>query len=302
MKAAQVYIPEPEMINTLERAKSEIVKYFQHAGQRVYRVHELEDVLMENRGHWQLAQRVHIEDFFEFLLRHSKLQTIHLKSSSYPELVRYAWGELSPYQIALSRKEFAYLSHATAMYLHKLTHHKNKILYVNAEQSPKPQSGSLAQEGINRAFARKQRKSNLIYRHKDWTFVFLEGKSTGRLGVEALRGPSGELLEVTGLERTLIDIVVRPLYAGGVSQVLAAYRAAKSKLSIDRLLKMLKKLDYLYPYHQAIGFYMSRAGYPAAHYEKLQKLGLKFDFYLAHEMATTIYDPYWRLHYPKGLH
>lgn len=95
--------------------------------------------------------------------------------------------------------------------------------------------------------------------------------------------------------------MVRPSYAGGVSQVLAAYGAAKTKLSVNLLIKMLKKLDYLYPYHQAIGFYMSRAGYPAGHYEKLQKLSVKFDFYLAHNMAATAYDPDWRLHYPKGL-
>jgi len=139
----------------------------------------------------------------------------------------------------------------------------------------------------------------LIYQYNNWTLVFLEGKNTARLGVVNRRGPSGELLEVTGLERTLIDIVVRPSYAGGISQVLAAYKAAKTKLSVDLLLKTLKRLDYLYPYHQAIGFYMSRAGYSAAHYEKLRKLSVKFDFYLAHNMGPTAYDPYWRLYYPN---
>jgi hypothetical protein len=187
------------------------------------------------------------------------------------------------------------------MHLHRLTHRHERTIYVNAEQSTKPQSGSLTQDGIDRAFAREQRQSNLIYQHRNRTFVFLQGKYTARLGVVDRRGPSGELLEVTGLERTLIDIVVRPSYAGGISQVLAAYRAAKTKLSVDLLLKTLKKLDYLYPYHQAIGFYMSRAGYPAAHYEKLRKLSVQFDFYLAHNMAARAYDPYWRLYYPKEL-
>ncbi len=260
----------------------------------------MEQVLTENRDPWQLAQRVHIEDLIEFLLRNTKLQAIHLKSNSYPEIIRFAWGDVSPYQIALSRKDGAYLSHATAMSLHKLTHQK-KTIYVNAEQSPKPQSGSLTQEGIDRAFARKQRQSNLIYQHKNWQFVSLEGENTGRLGVADLRGPSGELLEVAGLEQTLIDIVVRPSYAGGICQVLAAYKAAKTNLSIDRLLKTLKRLDYLYPYHQAIGFYMHRAGYAKVQYSKLQELNVKFDFYLARNMVATAYDPYWRLYYPKGL-
>jgi hypothetical protein len=289
------------MKSTLERAKRAVTTYFQNAARRVYRVRDLEQALAQNRDHWQLAQRTRIEDFIEFLLRNTKLQAIHLKSNSYPEIVRYAWGEVSPYQMALSRRDGAYLSHATAMSVHELTHQRERTIYVNAEQSPKPQAGSLTQDGIDRAFAREQRYSNLIYQYKNWTLVFLEGKNTARLGVLSRRGPSGELLEVTGLERTLIDIVVRPSYAGGTSQVLAAYKVAKTKLSVDLLLKTLKKLDYLYPYHQAIGFYMSRAGYPAAHYEKLRKLSVQFDFYLAHNMAATAYDPYWRLYYPKEL-
>lgn len=289
------------MTSTLERAKPEIVRFFHDGGERAYRIGELEGFLAENRDHWQLAHRVRIEDFLEFLLQNSKLQAIHLKSNNYPALVRYAWGEDSPYQIALSRKDGAYLSHVTAMFLHKLTEQNKNTIYVNAEQSPKLQSGYLTQQGIDRAFARKQRKSNLIYHYKNWRFVFLEGKNTGRLCVQALRGPSGELLEVTSLERTLIDIVVRPSYAGGISQVLAAYGAAKTKLSVDLLLKTLKNLDYLYPYHQAVGFYMQRACYPVADYLKLRKRGMKFDLYLAHNMAGTAYDPYWHLYYPKDL-
>jgi hypothetical protein len=203
--------------------------------------------------------------------------------------------------MALSRKDGAYLSHATAMYLHKLSLQHERTIYVNAEQSPKPQSGSLTQDAIARAFAREQRRSNLIYQYKNWTLVFLEGKYTAGLGVVDQSGPSGELLQVTGLERTLIDIVVRPSYAGGISQILGAYKAAKAKLSVDLLLKTLKKLDYLYPYHQAVGFYMAGAGYPAAQYEKLRKVSVRFDFYLAHNIAATAYDPYWRLYYPKEL-
>jgi hypothetical protein len=143
------------MKSTLERAKRAIAEYFQNAARRAYRVRDLEQALTDNRHHWQLAQRTRIEDFTEFLLQNTKLQAIPLESNRYPPIVRYAWGEVSPYQIALSRKEGAYLSHATAMYLHKLTHQHERTMYVNAEQSPKPQSGSLTQDGIARAFARE---------------------------------------------------------------------------------------------------------------------------------------------------
>lgn len=103
------------------------------------------------------------------------------------------------------------------------------------------------------------------------------------------------------MERTLIDIAVRPAYAGGVYQALAAYRGAFGKVSAPTLLATLKRLHYIYPYHQAIGFYMQRAGYAAKQYERLKELGLRFDFYLAHDIREPDYSPEWRLFYPKGL-
>lgn len=186
--------------------------------------------------------------------------------------------------------------------LHDLTKPSTKTIYLNVEQSAKPSSqGSLTQDGIRRAFSGKQRQSNLIYNYKSMSVVMISGKNTNRLGVEQIVGPASEALQITNLERTLIDTVVRPTYAGGVSQILKAYRAAKDRMSVDPLLTILKNLDYVYPYHQPVGFLMQKASYPEPSYSKLRELGLEHDFYLTHGLQQPEYSKDWRLFYPKDL-
>src|SRR5262249_7820954 len=154
------------------------------------------------------------------------------------KLTRYSWGKTSIYELAQSLHSNAYLSHATAVALHALTNLNPKTIYLNAEQTPKPASHSaLTQHGIDLAFSRKQRESQMSYGSDGWSITVINGKNTGPLGVQELEGPSGERLRVTNLERTLIDIVVRPTYAGGIFQVLEAYRGARERpFSTNRLL------------------------------------------------------------------
>lgn len=242
-------------------------------------------------------------DFISFLTKHTDLRACQFRSAAYGhKIVRYSWGKASFLDLAMAIKPRGYFCHATALTFHGLAALGHKIIYMNVEQSPKESdAGSLTQEGIARAFSGKQRHSNLIYKYDATSVVMISGKNTSHLGVEKIHGPESEILPVTNLERTLIDIVVRPAYAGGPSQVLAAYRAAKGRVSVERLLTILKKLGHVYPYHQSIGFLMDEAGFPTKDCAKLRDLGLHFDFYLAHGMKQPRYSQEWHLFYPREL-
>jgi hypothetical protein len=288
----------------LQIAKPDIVKAFKKAGKRVFWPSDISRILEENRAFWRLAQNTTTAKFLDFLLDKTDLHLEYLEPVNHPNvsgISRYVWKQASAYEIAVSMKHEAYLCHGTAMFLHGLTEQIPARIYVNSEQSPKSNSGHLTQEGINRAFAGKQRESQFIFKFGVSEALLLWGKNTGQLGVVDLEY-SGTTLRVTGLERTLIDIAVRPSYAGGVFQVLEAYRAAKDRVSVGTLIATLKKINYVYPYHQAIGFYLQKAGYSRSQYGRLQSIGLNYDFYLAYGLKEKEYNPDWRLFFPKSLH
>src|SRR5262249_35766427 len=127
----------------------------------------------------------------------------------------------------------------------------------------------------------------------------LNGKNTGRLGVTTLEGTR---LSVTDIERTLIDIAVRPVYSGGVQEVAHAYEIAEGKFSVNRLVAYFRKLNYTYPYHQIIGYYMDRSqAYSETQLGLLSQFDMDFDFYLTHQMKEIDYVEKWRLFVPKGF-
>lgn len=290
------------MPSRLKGAIHKIEAYFEKSPNHVYTNQDLRTILAQQRLEWDLAQSTTAKRFVDFLLENTPLRKVLLSSETYKTFERYEWGEASPHLLALSIKKGSYLSHATAVYLHALTDQIPKTVYVNHEQTIKPKpSGALSQASLDRAFAHSQRRSNYVLKHDSWQIVLLSGKNTARLGVIDLLGQRNEPLQVTSLERTLIDIVVRPDYSGGVYQILQAYKSAKDKMSVNVLMAHLKKLDYMYPFHQAIGFYMQTAGYETARWERLKALPIKFDFYLAHDIGEKAYDSSWRLFFPKGF-
>jgi predicted transcriptional regulator of viral defense system len=289
------------MLNKLERAKVMIRGYLDSYPGGVFTDADVLKILNGNRRKWDLGTSVSDQAFSRFLVEQLGLRVVDLLSEEYRSLQRYGWQDFSPYLMALSIRPRAYLSHGTAVFLHGLNDQIPKTIYVNQEQSEKPRGGGLTQENLNLAFSRRQRTSRHIYSFDSYRAVLLSGKYTAAYGVVARRGPKREELPVTNIARTLVDIAVRPAYAGGIVQVLEAFRGARGRVKGIDLVRVLRRLNHVYPYHQAIGFLMERAGHPAEEWQKLRHLGAKYDFYLLHGMRGAVYDPKWRLFFPEGF-
>jgi predicted transcriptional regulator of viral defense system len=267
----------------------------------VYLQAELRKLLQKSRAELELPASFRPSQFIDLLTEEGLLRRVTL-TSSHSELVRYIRPGASAYSVGLSIRNGSYLSHSSAMILHHLTGQIPKTIFVNKEQSPKSNDpDSLTQAGIDRAFKSAGRVSTYTFRYEDVDFLLLSGKSSGRLEVSDFEVRSGELVAATKLERTLIDIAVRPNYAGGIHEVTRAYAAAKHLVSINLLLATLKKLDYVYPYHQAIGFYMERAAYSKEQLDKIRTLPRNWSFYLTYDMKDPQFDSAWSIYYPQGF-
>lgn len=196
-----------------------------------------------------------------------------------------------------------YYTHLSAMYFHNLLDDQPQSLYFNYEQQSRPGTGNLEQGRIDNAFKKKQRVTKSRTKYDGKEFWLLNGKQTGDYGVITLKAFDNIDIRVTDLERTLIDVAVRPAYAGGVKSVLEAYRIAQPKVSVPKLLSTLRSINYVYPYHQSIGFYMEAAGnYTIENLNEFLNIRpLDYDFYLDYEIKSPAYSSRWKIYYPQDL-
>ncbi len=290
------------MATRLSIARPDIVTTFDGLSSRILRQNEIGRVLETNRTNWRLAQSTTLNRFIKYLIESTKLKKLSLPLPHRSETL-YLWGDVSPFVVASHAKPGAYLCHYTAMHLHGLTDQVPETIYANFEQRALPPSTSPpTQASIDSAFRRPQRLTTNICPLWDKRLCMVNGKHTGRLGVEEKKDESGMPYSITGIERTLIDITVRPAYAGGVSEVMEAYRRAADRVSLNKLSATLKKMEFVYPYEQAIGFYLERSGaYEKSRIELFRAHPFELDFYLTYAMKKPEHSSRWRIFYPAGL-
>ena len=286
----------------LARKNKHFQECFKDRGKRAFSIPDLKKIFREKADEWKIPRKTKFEEFLNHLLENKILEQIEIELPKENLLNKYIFDEPSIFEIAASIKSKSYLSHYTAMYLHGLTDNLPKTIYTNTElkMTKNFNSKELDQSNIDRAFTCNVRQSNQIARYNDFEIYLLNSKNVEQVGVKVFEVNKVKL-RITDIERTLIDITVRPNYAGGVYEVLNAYIAAKDEVSVNRLVSTLKKLDYTYPYHQAIGFYMEKAGYNESVLKLIEKMEIKYKFYLTYKMELKEYSERWKLFYPRSF-
>jgi len=285
------------------KAKERISSYFNQRWEMVYRIQELQTVFYNNKTQWQLSNSMTFDSFTESLqkagiLTRNELE-LHEANNMTGTKVLFSRPGSTPLMLASGLYPKAYLSHFTALFLNNLTEQIPKKIYVTNEQSKKPFKGTIAsQQAIDNAFAKEQKVSETFAVFEGTQISILTGKNTQRLGVYT----DNDNINYTNVYRTLIDATVRPAYSGGPQVVLNSFKNAldQTDFSINKFTATLKRMDFVYPYHQAIGFYMERAGYPTRYLDAM-RLPMPYKFYLNYGMQYKEYDSNWKIFYPKGM-
>lgn len=302
-------MPRLSRFQILNNSKITILKKLRESSQNVYTIKDIE-YLLYNLKNDNLASKITTQfDLLDFFIKNNIMKKFCFvfENNNSKKIYRYVFTEreTSFFEMALSINKNSYLTHYSAMFIHELTDNVPKILYTNFEQTPKyidDDSKILYQDNIDKAFNRPMRKTNQIANIQDsiYSVYFLNGKNVNNVGVIDLNYNNSKI-KITNLERTLIDITVRPDYSGGVNEVLNAYIWAKDKVSTNKLIATLKKMNYIYPYHQAIGFYMERAGFNERALSLLEKIPINYNFYLTYQIKNKLHSDRWKLFFPKEL-
>lgn len=286
--------------SNLSRAKNSILDFLISSGPKVYRHKDLIYIFDNHKDDWKLGRATRPQQFINFIIEEVPLQYIKLSFPHRPES-RYIYGACSIYTIAQSLNAKGYFSHRSAAEIHGLLDESDQIFF-NIEQTSRSQtSGEFSQDAIDRAFQNKARITKNKSNYEGYTIWKLNGKNTDCYKVVHYNNRNNESLRVTDIARTLVDMAVRPSYSGGTSLILQAYRKGLDLVIGVTLAETLVSLKHTYPYHQAVGYYMERAGFSKEHLEPLRKIPMQFDFYLDNQIITQHYSQKWRLFFPASF-
>lgn len=276
-------------------------KILQTSPRKSLKYSELVELVIDNKENELEKENKTPEDYIDEMYEAGIVDEIELEFPNRKYLV-YVVPASSIYVILSGINKDVYYSHLSAMYLNNLVNEEPDKIIVNYEQSKKNfGSSSLEQGRINYAFGNKPKVSKNILELGGKEIFLINGKNTNNLGVVQKEYNNEGLINYTDIERTLIDIAVRPIYSGGVKNIIKAYSNAAGKFSIRKLKNYLAEINHAYPYHQAIGFYINRTQPNNKEVEQLKELGMKYEFYLDYNMKEKNYSKDWKIYYPKEI-
>lgn len=282
-------------ISNFKKAEKNIVSFISEKS--VYSISDLRKIFRDKKEEWSLPAGMHFINFLQEL-QNMGLSEHHLRDfDGFSKKIIYTWGKFDYFECSGRFYNNSYLSHHSALFLNNLTEQIPKTMYVSYELSGKIVNNApvkLLQKDVDSNFS-KSAKDPRQFSFDRKPVIIHASKYSGNLGV--IPYGEGKVL-FTDKERTLIDSVVRPDFSGGIFNVLRIFKENKGSFSVNRIRAYLVKLNYVYPYHQVIGFLLERSGYLDSKLSLFEDIGIKNKFYIDREIRNPVLSKRWNLVYP----
>lgn len=287
----------------MEKNKENILSFFNEKVE-FYRIRELRKIYNECIDKKYIYSATTFTAFQKYLIQNDIYKEKFVLEFPSKTYTRYFVEKPSLYKAIQSISSNAYFSHYSAVEYHNLTNNIPKTIFISLEKSKPLKEATkkqLIQEEINKAFYMPPRISKNQTVKYIYSINLLQSKYSNKLGIIEANYNNAKI-NITNIERTLIDITVSPYYCGGCYEVLNVYKKAKGRVNIQKLHDMLIKLNYIYPHHQAIGFYLEKAGYKENDL-KLFDHDKELRFFIQRELKEKDrkYSERWNLYYPEFL-
>jgi predicted transcriptional regulator of viral defense system len=213
-------------------------RYFDHLPFKALTVQKFINIFEVEKNDWGVPKSSTVWDSLNYLVKENIFGHHEIMDKNGDKKSILSYQTNNELTILSALKTDSYFAYNTAMQLHGLARPGYKMIYLNTEHTKDRglpiDDNEPTQELIDYDFGQPQRQNQNLFAYKNKTIMLTNGKKKDRLGIIHITNEY-QSYAYTDLERTLIDIVVRPLYAGGAANVLKAFKKAKEKVTIEIL-------------------------------------------------------------------
>lgn len=280
-----------------------IKKLLEHTEYPILSYKEYNHIISSIQEIWGYKTKTR-DEISEILTKEDQITIENLvgqKGELYSVFIKKNIENFDVFDIASARSRNSYFSYFSALYINALTLQIPKQIFMTLERTQLYKTLAISkvhQSSVDKSFSKSPRITQNKRYYKQYSINLVHGQKQNNIGVI----PFKEIYQVSDIERTLIDVSVRPFYCGGVSQVLEAFVSARKRIDIDKLYYYYSKMNFIYPYNNIIGFYLEHAGYHESEilaFRKMRNFDIKI--YLTYNIQNPILSESWNIYYPKGL-
>lgn len=198
-----------------------------------------------------------------------------------------------------------FFSHLSALYLNGLTNQRPTKHYITTETASRDLNSDRSYNHalLLQSFRKPARMTKKKFVYQKNEFYFLEKHHTGKIGLtQRTIGGIQNRIQVSSIERTLIDTVISPHYSGGIVNVISCFTEAQ--INISKLKRVYDSYQLLYPYWQSIGLILEKTQSPLTtkKWDDMFSQTKKVQFFLDRQYRPDWEtNTSWMVSHPKGL-